>query len=210
MSTDRRRLSGALLISLLIHALLSTVVFDGEGTSLLGFRFPWQDRRITAPELNVVLVPAQDAAAVPAVAPAGDPLLQAPAGRRSAEAPAFTPSGPASPTPTRTAAIAPEARQRAAGERRSDAAPRVDIAATPSGADPPVDTSSQPPPRPDVIAVAPSDEAKRVVPAAPTTPAPDVATATGTTVPESAVPSVRDVDAAAPVPIGAFYTGLDA
>ena len=201
MSADRRRLSRALLLSLLIHALLLNVVFDGEGTSLLGFRFPWQDRRITVPELHLVLVPAQDADAESAVAPVADPLLQASVGRRGSDGPALTPSAPATPTPRRTAAIAPEAQPRAASQRRTDAAPRVAAAESPLRADPPADTSPPPAPRSDVIALAPSDEANRVAPAAPTTPAPDVATAPGTTVPESAVPSVRDAGDAAPAPI---------
>src|SRR5260221_8966763 len=45
MSSERRRLTYALLLSLLIHALLLSLIFSGEGLWLPGFGFPWQDRR---------------------------------------------------------------------------------------------------------------------------------------------------------------------
>jgi len=136
MSAERRRLSSALLLSLLIHALLLNVVFDGDGTGLLGFRFPWQDRRITVPDLHLVLVPTQDAGAESAVAPVADPLLQAEVGRRISDEPPLTPFVPAAPTPMGAAAIDPEARSESASLRRPDAAPRIAAATSPLRADP--------------------------------------------------------------------------
>ena len=63
MSCEHRRLALALLLSLLTHTLLLSLTFGGQGRGLPGFGFPWQDRRIEAPELRVVLLPAP----VPAV-----------------------------------------------------------------------------------------------------------------------------------------------
>src|ERR1022692_1557098 len=74
MSRERRRLTYALLLSLLIHTLLLSLTFGGQG--LWGFGFPWQDRRIEVPDLRVVLVPAQVTAAEPAVTPVAEPLQQ--------------------------------------------------------------------------------------------------------------------------------------
>jgi len=47
-----------LLLSLLSHTLLLSVTFEGQGRWLLGFTFPWQDRRVAVPDLRVILVPA--------------------------------------------------------------------------------------------------------------------------------------------------------
>ena len=66
MSPEDRRLTHALLLSLLIHTLLLSLTFGGQGLWLPGFGFSWQDRRIEAPDLRVVVVPAQVTAAEPA------------------------------------------------------------------------------------------------------------------------------------------------
>ena len=147
MSPERRRLSHALLLSLLIHTLLLNLVFDGQGTGLLGFRFPWQDRRIEVPDLRLVLVPAQVAGAESAVAPVAEPLLQAWVEQHVAGGPVLTPSVPPAPTPGRTAAaIVPEANPRAEANRRTDAATGAAPAESPLRADRPGDTA--PPPIP--------------------------------------------------------------
>ncbi len=77
MTLERRRLPHALLLSLLlsllIHAMLLTVTFSGQGHWLLSFAFPWQDRRVEVPALHVALVPAQIPAAVPPVTPPAPP-----------------------------------------------------------------------------------------------------------------------------------------
>ena len=77
MSPERRRLTYALLLSLLIHTLLLSLTFGGQGFWLPGFRFPWQDRRIEVTDLRVVVVPAPVTAAEPAVTPVAEPLQQA-------------------------------------------------------------------------------------------------------------------------------------
>src|SRR5437870_4238494 len=108
MSPERRRLTPALLLSLLIHSLLLSLTFGGQGFGLPGFGFPWQDRRIEVPDLRVVLVPEQVTVAEPAVTP--EPLKRAPLEQSVAREPALTPSVSPAPTPRRTtAAIVPEA-----------------------------------------------------------------------------------------------------
>src|SRR5438045_8072586 len=92
MSPERRRLTPALLLSLLIHSLLLSLTFSGKGFGLPGFGFPWQDRRIEVPDLRVVLVPEQVAVAEPAVTPIAEPLQRAPLEQSVARGPAPTPS----------------------------------------------------------------------------------------------------------------------
>src|SRR5205823_8761730 len=103
MSPERSRLTYALLLSLLIHMVLLSLIFGGQGRWLPGLGFPWQDRRIEVPDLRVVVVPAQVAAAEPAVTPVPEPSQQArvdgPASRQ-----ALTPSASRAPTPRRPAA----------------------------------------------------------------------------------------------------------
>jgi len=55
MSPEHSRLTYALLLSLLIHTLLLSLTFGGQGLWLPGFGFPWRDRRIEAPDLRVVV-----------------------------------------------------------------------------------------------------------------------------------------------------------
>jgi len=56
-NTDRKRFALSFLLSLLIHALLLNLTFGGKGLGLPGFNFPWNERRIEAPELLLVLIP---------------------------------------------------------------------------------------------------------------------------------------------------------
>src|SRR5262245_28754267 len=77
-SGGHRRLAFALLLSLLIHALLLSLTFGGEELGLPGFGFPWRDRRIEAPRLNVALVSPQVTPAEPAIPSVAEPLQQAP------------------------------------------------------------------------------------------------------------------------------------
>src|SRR5438552_3280592 len=65
-SPEHRRLTHALLLSLLIHALLLRLTFGGQELWLPGFGFAWRDGRIEAPDLRVVVVPAQVTAVEPA------------------------------------------------------------------------------------------------------------------------------------------------
>src|SRR5207245_1345479 len=111
MSPERRRLTPALLLSLLIHSLLLSLTFGGQGFGLPGFGFPWQDRRIEVPDLRVVLVPEQVTVAEPAVPPVAEPLQRTPLEQSVARAPALTPRVSPAPAPSRTTApIVPEAK----------------------------------------------------------------------------------------------------
>ena len=117
MSAERRRLTLALLLSLLIHTLLLSLTFGGQGLGLPGFGFPWRERRIEAPDLRVVLVPAQVTAAEPAATSAKEPLPQASIEQPVAGGPALTPSVSPAPTLGRTAeAIVPKAKRDGTGQ----------------------------------------------------------------------------------------------
>jgi hypothetical protein len=65
---ERRSLAIALLVSLLIHLVLLSLTFGGLGPGLPGIGLPWQERRIEAPDLQVVIAPAPAAPEVPAAA----------------------------------------------------------------------------------------------------------------------------------------------
>ena len=95
MSAERRRLSVALLLSLLAHALLLSLTFGGQGWGLPGLGFPWQERRGAVPDLRVVLMPAPVAAAESANTPVEAPLPPASIEQAVAIVPARTPTVPA-------------------------------------------------------------------------------------------------------------------
>jgi TonB family protein len=61
MRAEHRRLSAALFFSLLIHLLLLSLTFGGQGFGLPGLGFHSQERRIAAPDLHVMLMPMQQA-----------------------------------------------------------------------------------------------------------------------------------------------------
>jgi TonB family protein len=63
----------ALLLSLLVHALLATLAFEGAGGGLPGFGLPWRERRIEAPELHVLLDPTRATGSETASAATGEP-----------------------------------------------------------------------------------------------------------------------------------------
>jgi hypothetical protein len=94
---EHRRIAFALLLSLIIHALLLSLTFDGEGLGLPGFGFPWQDRRIEAPALIVRLIPPQAPPAEPAIPSVAPPLQQGPVEQPSASRPPPTLSAPPAP-----------------------------------------------------------------------------------------------------------------
>ncbi|MBK7660369.1 MAG: hypothetical protein IPJ28_15120 [Betaproteobacteria bacterium] len=64
----------ALLVSLLIHLPLLGLTFGGDGTGLPGFDLPWKARRVEAPDLRVLLLPARVAAPEPEAAALAKPL----------------------------------------------------------------------------------------------------------------------------------------
>jgi TonB C terminal len=182
LGPERRRLTHALLLSLLIHALLLSLAFNGQG--LWPFVFPWQDRRIEAPDLRVVVVPPQ----VPAAEPLQQAWVEPPVGSR----PALTPSVSRAPTPRRTAAIVPQANPRAEATPMTNAGTGAAPAQTPLRADRPGDTAPPPIPAPAVIASERPDEATWFVPATPAMPVPAIAPAPSASSPETAMPSLRD------------------
>jgi hypothetical protein len=68
MQSDQKRMSTALLIAVLLHALLLSVTFGGQTFGLPGFKLPWKQRRLGADDLQVMLArlpspkpPAEDA-----------------------------------------------------------------------------------------------------------------------------------------------------
>ena len=198
MSPERRRLTHALLLSLLSHTLLLSLTFGGQGRWLAGFGFPWQGRRIEVPDLRVVVVPAQVTAAKPAVTPVAEPLQQAWIEQPVAGGPALTPSVSRAPTPRRTAAaIVPEANPRAEANPGTDAATGAPPAQMPLRADRPGDLAPPPIPAPAVIALARTDQATSFVPAAPAIPPPVIAAPPSASSPETAMSSLRDAGDAA-------------
>ncbi len=190
MSPERRRLTHALLLSLLIHMLLLSLTFGGQGW-LPGFGFPWQDRRIEEPDLRVVVVPAQVTATEPAVTPVTEPSQQESVERPVASGPAPMPSVSRAPTARQNApAIVPETNARAEVNSRTDAATGPAPAQTPLRADRPGDTAPPPIPAPAVIALPRTDEAAEVAPAAPAMPV--ITAAPSVSIPENPMPSLRD------------------
>src|SRR4051794_24483780 len=106
MMGERRRLALALLLSLLVHILLLGLTLGGQGVGLPGLSFPWQDRRIEAPELSLVLVPPRVTAtepgpAAPAATPGDASPQSIPTERSATGMTASVPSGPPSPAPPR-------------------------------------------------------------------------------------------------------------
>ncbi len=55
---EPRRLSAALLLSLLVHALLLSIAVGGQTFGLPGLNFLWKERRLGANELQILLAPA--------------------------------------------------------------------------------------------------------------------------------------------------------
>jgi hypothetical protein len=103
MSADRRRLTFALLFSLLIHALLLSLTFGGQGLGLPGFGFPWEERRVEVPDLRIVILPTPVTAAEPAVSSVDESRLQASIEQVVAGEPTQTASPPPAPAPEKTA-----------------------------------------------------------------------------------------------------------
>ena len=178
MDREHRRLAVALLLSLLVHALLLTLVFEGQGLGLPGFGFPWRERRIEAPELRVVLAPAPGTAGTQAPAPAAAPAQQALIDRPVPREPAPPSSVPAAPAPEgKPAAMPPAARMTGEARPAHDVVARVAAAKAPVRADKPDHASPAPVREPDIRDATPSAGAATVVPADPPVPTPVIAAA---------------------------------
>jgi len=136
MDRERRRLAVGLLLSLLVHSLLLTLTFEGQGLGLPGFGFPWQERRIEAPELRVVLAPGPGAGTESAIPPVAEPAQQAWVAPPAAVEPAPAPPVSAAPPPGVTAAtIVPPARTAA----EANPVPSTVVRAAPATTAPPVE-----------------------------------------------------------------------
>lgn len=182
-SAERRRLPPALLVSLLIHALLLSLTFGREGLGLPGFGLPWQERRVEAPELSVVLMPARAPDVAPALVSVTEPLPQSSIEQPVADGLALTLSGPPAPTLGLAAeVIAPTSQPTARAKPSPDA---------PTGAAP------VPIPEPTVIAMERSDDTTLLVPVAPVVPTPVIAAAPSASSPETVLLAPRDAGDAA-------------
>jgi outer membrane biosynthesis protein TonB len=199
---EGRRLAPALLLSLLIHALLMNLTFNGQGHWIPGFGLPWQERRIEVPDLRVALSPAQLTAAEPAVTPIAEPTPQERVERSVVRSSASTPFVARAPTPAQTAAaIEPVANPSAGSSPKTGAAIDAAPEPMPLRGDRPSDAASVTNPAPTVIAVTKSDEATWVVPATPPVPAPVIAATQSASTLETGMPSLPDDGDAARVRI---------
>jgi len=196
MIPERRRLTYALLASLLIHTWLLSLTFGGQGLWVPGFGLPW-NRRIDAPDLNVVVVPPQGTAAEPAVTPAAELLQHAWVEQPVSSEPAPTAESQAPILQRVAPAIVPKADRRAEANPGKDAASGAAPAQMPLRADRRGDKAVPSIPAPAVIAVAPIDEDTWVVPAIPEMQAPVIAAEPSASSPETAMPSLRDTSNAA-------------
>ncbi|WP_422018490.1 TonB family protein [Roseateles sp.] len=150
----RRGPARALLASLLVHALLLSLAFGGDGAGLPGLNLPWQQRRAEVPDLRVVLLPAAPGPSQPppaSPAPPGAPDL--PPDMPAAAGAATDASARAEPAPVAEAAPL----RMAAAEAVATATPAViavDRPARPTWTVPPALPASTP-----VIAVFGQDAA---------------------------------------------------
>jgi hypothetical protein len=185
MSPERRRLTLALLLSLLIHALLLSLNLGGDELGFPGLAFPWQDRRAEVPELRVVLAPARGAAAGRAATSVAEPPPLAPTLPPVAVAPAHGPSVSIMPPLRRTAdAIAPRAEQTAVASPPQDFATGPADAKAPLRGSAPKDAAPAPTPEPVVIVSQRPDEAAALRPPSPSVPSPVITAALSASSPE--------------------------
>ncbi|MBK9575143.1 MAG: hypothetical protein IPO43_21880 [Rhodoferax sp.] len=197
MIPERRRLTLGLLLSLMFHALLLSLTFGGQGRGLPGLGLPWQDQRIEALELRVMLLPTP--------APAVEPVPTAEIARPvSAEPAMMTVVYPAPPSPLAeltTAPPVPQASPKKLARSEIDApTPTPTPTPTPAPvpvpvtvpAEQPTESVSPPTAKEDVIALAQSDEATWSVPATPLVPTPVTAAAPSIPSPQTAMTPPRD------------------
>ena len=191
MSPERWRMATSLLLSLLIHGSLLSLTFGGPGLGLPGLRFPWQERRIEAPELRVMLVPAPITLAEPALRSVARPAPQA-----SIEPPAARGRAPTKPAstapPLRRAAleVVPLAKPKAEAKPERNAVASAAPAKAPMRAGESGHAVPAKIPKPAAINVAPSG--KPVAPAVPTAPTSVVAAAPRASIPETVMSVHRD------------------
>jgi hypothetical protein len=111
------RFNTALGFSLLAHALLLSIAFGGQTFGLPGLNLPWEERRLGADALQVLLAPARPAAAPappepspPEMPGAVLPALEKAAVGRTEAASVAMPSAAPAPTPAPTPPAPPQER----------------------------------------------------------------------------------------------------
>jgi hypothetical protein len=181
---ERKRLTLALLFSLLFHALLLSLAFGADEFGLPGFGFFSRERRIEAPSLRVDLVPLQVAAAEPASTPVKRSAPQASVARLVASRPAQAASKPSAAAPRRTAraVVAVPANAPLPTERSGDAVPA-------------------PIPEAAVITAERSDEVALVAPAAPSVPEPVIPVVPSPPSPETVTPPPQEAAKVTQTPV---------
>src|SRR4029079_11482354 len=184
MRDDRRRLTLALLLSLLVHTSLLSLAFGGEGRWRFGLNLPWLDRRLDVADLRVLLTPAPtadetsakpSALVEPAPQPGIDPQVANRAVPPVAPSRARLPRSPKSSAQTTSPAveITPEPQTPAASSNsttESEASTTTDVA--------PLD-----------VATARGTAANAEAPPAAEPPAPSRADSTATPAPDSTAPA---------------------
>lgn len=182
----------AVLLSLLIHALLLSLTFGGEGLGPRGLVFPWQTRRVEAPPLRIVLVPPQATPAKPVGEWPQQASLQPPVAAGAAPTPAKS-SAPR--LQARFVVLAPVVKPAPpppqAEAKRNPVAPAPAPKRRAKAPDRPV-----PPKRPAPVAVAaaPPEPLVPVAPAVPVPPIAAVAVSPSASMPESAASASRGAD----------------
>jgi TolA protein len=198
MIHERRRITYALLLSLLIHTSLLSLTFRGQGLWPLWLAFPWQDRWIEAPDLRVTLVRVPSTAPEPGVAPIAEPSPQATVEKPLASGPTLTPYVSRAPAAVRLApAPVSEANPTLEADSSTAAATRAATAEASLRADRSRNTAPPANPAPAVIALERIDEPTWVMPATPAMLAPVIAAAPSASIPETAVSTLPDVGDAA-------------
>ena len=196
---EHRRLAFALLVSLLSHALLLSLTFGGVGLGLPGLVVPWRDRRIEAPDLRVVLVPARATPKAPAVRssvwePSQGSSIESLVVAEPARAPPLS-HAPRAPAKDVADVLAINPTAQAEAERITVAsAARAEMPVRANGfnhAAPPQIVA------PAAIDAEPSDGAMSVVRSAPPLPASLFAVAPSASAPEDVMPTSRDADGVA-------------
>ncbi|MBK7414309.1 MAG: hypothetical protein IPJ38_03480 [Dechloromonas sp.] len=109
-SSDGRRLSLPLLISLFFHALMLSLQFGSQEFGLPGFALPWQDRRVEVPELRAVLTLPPLMEAKPASSADPVPLLPEPQEQSLAAGPMIVTFKAPAPPPVQAAPAQPRPR----------------------------------------------------------------------------------------------------
>ena len=189
MSTERRRLTLTVLLSLALHALLFSLTFGSERLGLPGFGFPWRERRVEVPDLHVVLKSAP--------ANVAEPLPQAVIDQAAASEPRLLLPATTAPPPSRTEETNAfkaevDAKTTVPAKAEPVVAPSEVPAKAPLRAEAPVDMAPTPIPAPEVIAVERSNTPTFAVPPPQPVPTPViVAAASGPTTPspEPAIPA---------------------